>query len=77
MEGIIPSILYEEVQEEVQEGSQEEEVAVPEDLLRARLPRLNGPSEALAAASRPALEPGWRSSKKIPAPDLKQKGGES
>ena len=43
------------MQEEVQEGPEEEE-AVPEDLLRARLRRLNGrtlPLEVLVAASRP------------------------
>ena len=38
------------MQEEVQEGRQEEE-AVPEDLLRARLPRLNGPVEAASCGS--------------------------
>ena len=43
------------MQEEVQEGPEEEE-SVPEDLLRARLRRLNGrtlPLEVLVAASRP------------------------
>ena len=33
---------HEEVQKALQEGPQEEEAAVPEDLLRARLRRLNG-----------------------------------
>ena len=43
----------------MQEGPQEEE-AVPEDLLRARLPRLNGPLEVLVVANRPVSGPGWR-----------------
>ena len=40
---------HEEVQEELREGPQEEEAAVPEDLLRARLPGhlMNRPSDAL------------------------------
>eukprot|EP00964_Phaeocystis_antarctica_P028182 scaffold15891_cov48-Phaeocystis_antarctica.AAC.1 len=48
-----------QVREEMQEGPQEEET-VPEDLLRARLPRLNGPLEALVVANRPVSDPGWR-----------------
>ena len=48
------------MQEEVQEG-QEEEEALPEDLLRARLPRLNGRLEAQAARSCVRGE-GWRRS---------------
>ena len=53
------SEFHDEVREEMQEGPQEEE-AVPEDLLRARLPRLNGPLEALVVANRPVSDPGWR-----------------
>ena len=43
--------VQDEVQDEVQEG-QEEEEAVPEDVLRARLPRLKGRLEAPAARGR-------------------------
>eukprot|EP00964_Phaeocystis_antarctica_P080218 scaffold50086_cov65-Phaeocystis_antarctica.AAC.3 len=48
-----------QVREEMQEGPQEEET-VPEDLLRARLPRLNGPLEALVVANHPVSGPGRR-----------------
>ena len=44
----------------MQEGPQEEEAAVPEDLLRARLPRLNGLLEALVVANRSVSDLGWR-----------------
>ena len=54
------SEFHDEVREAMQEGPQEEEAAVPEDLLRARLPRLNGPLEALVVANRPVSDPGWR-----------------
>ena len=47
-----------QVREEMQEGQKEAEV--PEDLLRARLPRLNRPLEALVVANRPVSDPGWR-----------------
>ena len=53
------SEFHDEVREEMQEGPQEEK-AVPEDLLRARLPRLNGPLEALVVANRSVSDPGWR-----------------
>eukprot|EP00964_Phaeocystis_antarctica_P046386 scaffold26793_cov33-Phaeocystis_antarctica.AAC.1 len=64
---------HEEVQEEVQEGQHEEE-AVPEDLLQARLPHLNGPLKALVVATRPVSEPGCTWSH-LPL-DLKHKRGE-
>eukprot|EP00964_Phaeocystis_antarctica_P065875 scaffold39791_cov60-Phaeocystis_antarctica.AAC.1 len=54
------SEFHDEVREEMQEGRQEEEAAVPEGLLRSRLPRLNGPLEALVVANRPVSDPGWR-----------------
>ena len=50
--------VHDEVQEAVQEG-QEEEEAVPEDLLRAGLPRLRAPAEALLwPTARPVLSRG-------------------
>eukprot|EP00964_Phaeocystis_antarctica_P020566 scaffold11375_cov36-Phaeocystis_antarctica.AAC.1 len=57
-EGVAPFYLYHgAVQKAMQEGPREE-AAVPEDLLQARLPHLNGPWEALVVATRPVSEPG-------------------
>ena len=51
----------EEVQKELQKGQKAAaEAEVPEDLLRARPPLLNGPLEALVVANRPVSDPGWR-----------------
>ena len=53
------SEFHDEVREEMQEGPQEKQAAVQKDLLRARLPRLNRPLEALVVANRLVSEPGW------------------
>ena len=50
----------EEVQKELQKGQKAAKAEVPEDLLRARPPLLNGPLEALVVANRPVSDPGWR-----------------
>ena len=50
----------EEVREEMQEGQKAAEAEVPEDLRRARLPRLNRSLEAVVVANRPVSDPGWR-----------------
>ena len=49
-----------QVRDELQEGQEEEEAAVHEDLLRPKPDLLNGPLEALVVANRPVSDPGWR-----------------
>ena len=48
-----------QVRDELQEGQEEEEAAVHEDLLRPKPDLLNGPLEALVVANRLVSEPGW------------------